>query len=109
MDAPPSPVEAGAPTRIESHDGADGSSSIDAIRVQPRSDPAADAALKRRLESQIRAAMGGQLKALDVRVVDRTVHVRAAVQRFWQKRSAKRTLESLPALAGYRTRIEVID
>jgi hypothetical protein len=108
--APPAPLDAGEPTRIEPREGdGRGPGDTETIRVQPRSDPAADAALKRRLESQIRSAMGNQLKALDVRVVDRTVYVRAAVARFWQKRSAKRTLESLPALAGYRTRIEVLD
>lgn len=99
---PPSPVVAGEPTRIKPQDG-------ETIQVEPRSDPAADTALKRRLEAQIQSALGNQLKALDVRVVDRTVYVRAAVTRFWQKRSVRRTLETLPALAGYRTRIEVID
>ncbi len=99
---PPAPVAASEPTRIESRNS-------ETIQVEPRSDPAADAALKRRLEAQIQGAMGNQLRALDVRVVDRTIHVRAAVTRFWQKRAARRTLETLPALAGYRTRIEVID
>ncbi|MBX6315766.1 MAG: hypothetical protein IRY99_23050, partial [Isosphaeraceae bacterium] len=85
------------------------STSPDGLAVEPRSDPAADAALKRRLEGQIRTAVGERVRSLDVRVVDRSVTIRARVDRFWQRRSVRRTLESLPGLAGYKTTIEVTD
>lgn len=89
--APPREVE--APVPVEPHE----------------TDPAADEAFKRRLERQVRLTLGGQLRALDVRVVGRNVHVRARVVRFWQKRTARHTIESLPMLRGYRARIEVTD
>jgi hypothetical protein len=81
----------------------------DPIRVEPRLDPAADAALQRRVESQIREAVGGQLRALDVRVHGREVTVAARVQRFWNRRSVKRSIEALPALAGTRANIDVTE
>jgi hypothetical protein len=79
------------------------------IRVEPRSDPAADTALKSRIEAQVRRAVGDRVRDLDVRVVDRRVHIRARVGRFWQKRGVRRTLESLPGLAGYKTTVDVVD
>src|SRR5205823_5832960 len=81
----------------------------DAIKVEPRTDPAADAALKRRVESQIRTALGPRLRSLDVRVLDRNIHVLARPARFWQRRAVRRTIASLPALVGYRPTIEVLD
>ena len=79
------------------------------IRVEPRDDPAADAALKRRIEAQVRRAVGDKTRAIEVRVVDRRVYIRAQVARFWQKRAVRRTLETLPALAGYRTVVDVVE
>jgi hypothetical protein len=79
------------------------------IRVEPRSDPAADAALKRRVEAQVRRAVGDRVRSVDVRVVDRRIHIQARVDRFWQKRGVRRTLESLPGLAGYNTTVDVTD
>jgi len=79
----------------------------DGITVEPRTDPATDAAVKRRLEHQIRAGYGEQLRSLDVRVMGRNVVIRARVARFWQRRGVRRSLESLPTLSGYRTTIEV--
>lgn len=79
------------------------------ITVEPRSDPAADAALKRRLQRQIREATGDKIRSLDVRVIDRTVHIVARPTHFWQRRALRRTLESLPALTGYKTTIDVDD
>lgn len=84
-----------------------GVSPEEAITVEPRSDPAADAALKRRLESQLQAAYGDHLKSLEVRVVGRGVTVHARAARFWQRRALRRSLESFPALAGRRANIEV--
>lgn len=81
----------------------------DSIEVEPRSDPAADAALKRRIERQVRDSVGDRLRSLDVSVVDRNVTIKARVDRFWHRRNVRRTLENLPGLSGYRTRIDVID
>jgi hypothetical protein len=80
-----------------------------AITVEPSSDPAAEAALKRRLERQIHDAVGDKVHEAEVRVVGRDVTIRARGVRFWQRRSVRRTLESLPGLAGYRPTIEVVD
>jgi hypothetical protein len=81
----------------------------DGIAVEPRDDPAADAAIKRRIERQIRDSVGDRLRSVDVSVVDRNVIIRARVTRFWHRRSVRRTLDALPGLAGYKTRIEVVD
>jgi hypothetical protein len=85
------------------------SRSNDTILVEPRSDPASDAALKRRVERQVRDAVGDRIRSVEVRVVDRNVTIRARVSRFWYRRSVRHTLETLPGLSGYRTRIEVVD
>ena len=74
-----------------------------------KSDPAADAELKRRIERQVREAVGDRVRSVEVRVVGRNVAIRAEASRFWQRRGVKRTLESLPILAGYRTTIDVGD
>jgi hypothetical protein len=77
------------------------------LTVEPRTDPAADAALKRRLEHQIRESFGDRLKSSDVRVVGREVFIKARVIRFWQRRSVRRSLETLPSLSGLRSTIDV--
>jgi hypothetical protein len=71
------------------------------------SDPAADTAIKQRIERRIRTVYGDQLRALDVRVAGRDVTINAKVLRFWQRRSMRRSLESLPLLAGYKSTIHV--
>lgn len=97
---PPAPTSAPVPgPRIDD----------DPVRVAPSADPDADAALKLRLEQQIRKVAGNPLRALDVRVVDRDVFINARVLRFWQKRPVKRDIEALPTLKGYRVRVEVTD
>lgn len=68
-----------------------------------------DAELQRRLETQIRNALGARVRSLDVQVKGRRVSVQAAPSRFWYKRGVRRTLETLPALAGFQTRIDVVD
>jgi hypothetical protein len=80
-----------------------------AITVEPSTDPAAEAALKRRLERQIHDAVGDKVQEAEVRVVGRQVIIRARGVRFWQRRSVRRTLESLPGLAGFRPTIEIVD
>jgi hypothetical protein len=79
------------------------------IRAEPRSDPAADAILKRRIEKQAHDAVGDRVKELDVRVVGRSVTIQAHGTRFLQRRGVRKALESLPGLSGYRSTIEVKD
>jgi hypothetical protein len=79
------------------------------ITVEPRTDPAADAALKRRIEHQIQEALGDRIRSVEVRVVGRDVTIHAKTARFWQRRNVRRTLESLPGLSGYHATFEVED
>lgn len=79
----------------------------DSISVEPRSDPATDAALKRRLEHQIRQSLGDRVQTVEVRVVGREVTVRARATRFWQRRAVRRSIETLPSLSGFRPTIDV--
>lgn len=79
------------------------------ITVEPRVDPAADAALQRRVEKQVRESVGDRVRFYEVRVIDRDVTVRVRVSRFWQRRSVRSAIEALPALSGYRARVEVVD
>ena len=52
-------------------------------------------------------ALGDRLRSVEDRVTGRNVLIAAKPSRFWQKRGIRRTLESLPALDGYRARIDV--
>ena len=81
----------------------------DGIRVDAKSDPAADAAMKRRVEKQVRESVGSRLKAFDVRVVGRDIIIRGQALRFWQKRSTRTAIEALPALSGYNVVVEIVD
>ena len=76
---------------------------------ESRSDPAADAALKRRIEHQIRETAGDKLRSFDVRVSGRKVAIEGRVARFWFRRPVRRALETLPALAGLQPSIEILD
>ena len=75
------------------------------MRVEARSDPAADAALKRRIERQIAQTLGNRVRSYEVRVVGRNVTIRAVPVRFWQRRAVRTTLESLPTLSGYKATV----
>jgi hypothetical protein len=86
-----------------------GPTETSAITVEPSTDPAAEAALKRRLERQIHEAVGNKVQEVEVRVVGREVTIRARGVWLWQRRSVRRTLESLPGLSGYRPTIEIAD
>jgi hypothetical protein len=79
------------------------------ILVEPRSDPAADAAIKRRVEQQIARTLGSRVRTVEVRVNGRSVVIRARAARFWQRRGVRHSLETLPLPAGYRTRVEMLD
>ncbi|APW59850.1 hypothetical protein [Paludisphaera borealis] len=91
--------------------GADdeGSNAKSAIRVESRSDPAAEAAVKRRVEQKIQEALGDHVNSVDVRVTGRTVAIRARASRFWYRRSVRRSLDTLQMPSGYRARVELID
>jgi hypothetical protein len=93
---PSSPTAAGA---------APGSS----ITVEPRSDPAAESAVRRRIEKQIQQALADRVRSVEVRVAGRNIIIRAQAARFWQRRSVRRSLESLALPSGYRSRVEIID
>jgi hypothetical protein len=71
------------------------------------SDP--DLIARRRIERQIRATLGDKIRSFDVQITGRNAVVTAQPSRFWLRRSVRRSLETLPALRGYRVRIDVGD
>jgi len=75
----------------------------------PAERPGNDATARRLLEREITAALGEKARSVEVRVTGRNALVVVKPTRFWQKRTIRATIESLPALAGYRTRIDVLD
>ncbi len=77
------------------------------VVIEPKSDPAADGTLKRRLERQIRESLGDRIRSLEVLVVDRRVVIQAKTTRFWQRRAVRKSIEGLPDLVGYRATIHV--
>jgi len=79
------------------------------IAFDPRRDPAADAALKQRVERTIRQSAGPHVRAAEVSVIDRSIVIRARADHFFNRRAVKRRLESLPGLAGYDTRVEIVE
>ena len=74
-----------------------------------RDDPAADSALKRRIEKQARDAVGERARSIEVKVVGKNAVVQARGVKFYQKRGVRKSLETLPALSGLRSMIEVVD
>jgi hypothetical protein len=80
-----------------------------AITVEPSTDPAAEAALKRRIERQTQETLGDRVRDVEVRIRGRDVSIRARATRFWQRRTVRRTLEGLPSLSGYRPTVEILD
>jgi hypothetical protein len=82
--------------------------SRDASRGDAVSKPdSADLAAKRRIERQIRETLGDRVNYVEVRITGRNAVVVAQPSRFWFRRSVRRALETLPALEGYRARIEL--
>ena len=79
------------------------------IKSNSTPEPDTDAVVKRRIEQQIRATLGDKVQSVEVRVKGRNVLIAARATRFWQKRSVQRSLETLPALAGLRSRIDLGD
>ena len=84
-------------------------SALDKEGIEPKSDPAADAALKRRVERDVREAVGDRLRSLEVLVVNRRVVVQASATRFWLRRALRRSIETLPVLSGTRATVHVDD
>ena len=80
-----------------------------AVSAEPHSDPAADAALKRRIQKQVERTLGDHVRSVEVRISGRTVVFRARASRFWYRRGVRRTLESMPLPAGYRARVEAVE
>jgi len=74
-----------------------------------KSEPMAESALRGRIEKQARSAVGDRARLIDVQVEGRSVTVQARGVKFLQKRAVRKSLESLPALSGLRSTIEVLD
>lgn len=68
-----------------------------------------DAVVQRRIEHQIRRTLGDKVQSVQMRVSGRNVLIVARASRLWKKRGVQRSLESLPALNGYRARVELDD
>ncbi len=81
------------------------------IKSDPDSDKDldADVVAKRRIERQIRETLGERVSRFEVRITGRNAVIVAQPSRFWLRRSVRRSLETLPALEGYRARIEISD
>jgi hypothetical protein len=77
------------------------------IKTEPRPDPAADAAIKRRIEKAARETVGDRARAIEVKVVGRSITIQATGVNFFQKRTVRRSLETMPGLSGYRSTVEV--
>ncbi len=79
------------------------------ITVEPRSDPSAEAAAKKRIEKQVQQAVGDRVRSVEIRVSGRSVVIRAQAARFWLRRGVRRSLETMPLPSGYHARVEMID
>ncbi len=66
-----------------------------------------DVVARRRIERQISATLGDKVRSFDVSVTGRNVVIFAEPSRFWLRRTVRRSLETLPILQGYRSRIDV--
>jgi hypothetical protein len=78
-------------------------------KADARPEPVTDASVKRKIEKQIRDTLGDRVRSVEVRVSGRNVLIVAQAARFWQKRTVRRALETLPGLSGYHARIELDD
>lgn len=80
-----------------------------AISVESKSDPAVDAAVKRRIEKAVKESLGDRASTVEVRVKGRSVLIRARASRFWHRRGVRRALDSFQLPSGYHGRAELID
>lgn len=79
------------------------------VDADTRPDATTDTATRRKIESEIKDSLGDRLRSVEVRVSGRNVLIVAKASRFWQKRSVRQSLETLPGLAGYRARVDILD
>jgi hypothetical protein len=84
-------------------------SDADRDRPEDDPDPAVDTLLRRRIEAQIQSSLAGRVRDVSVRVSGKKVWVQARAVYFWQKRGVRRALETLPALAGLQSKVELLD
>jgi hypothetical protein len=101
LGIPPAPLP---PARQESRNSSKPRRDSDS-----ESDLSPDEIARRRIERQIRATLGDKLRSFDVRVTGRNVVIVAQPSRFWLRRSVRRSLETLPELQGYRSRVELTE
>ncbi len=78
-------------------------------RPASRAGAAATSDPRRALEREIVRVLGDKARSVEVRVSGKNALVVVKPTRFWQKRAIRSTLDSLPALAGYHARIDVLD
>jgi len=74
-----------------------------------RFEPSGESSLRARVERQAKVAVGDRARSIDVRIEGRSATVQARGVKFLQKRAVRKSLESLPALSGLRSTIEVLD
>ena len=74
-----------------------------------QADPAAESALKRRIERQAREVVGNRARSVEVKLTGKEAVVQVSGVRFYQKRAVRKQLESIPAISGLRTTISVLD
>ena len=65
------------------------------ISAEPRSDSAADAAIKKRIEKEVQQAVGDRVRSVEIRISGRSVIIRARATCFWQRRGVRRSLETM--------------
>jgi hypothetical protein len=94
-----------APPRAPARDAEARNRTKDELPTEPLTDGEA----KRVIERQIRETLGDRVRSVEVRVNGKNVLIGAQATRFWQKRAVRRSLETLPALEGYRARVEIDD
>ena len=99
------------PGQAQARDRAELNRSGEKARQKDASEPEAvtDASVKRKIEKEIRETLGDRVRSVEVRVSGRNILIVARATRFWQKRTVRRVLETLPALDGYRARIDLDD
>jgi hypothetical protein len=99
------------PPRAQSRNRAQTKSAGEKTRqkAEDQPEPVTDSSVKKKIEKQIRDTLGDRVRSVEVRVSGRNVLVVARATRFWQKRTVRRVLETLPALDGYRARIDLDD
>jgi hypothetical protein len=79
------------------------------VAAAPVEDPAADSALKRRIERQAREVVGTRARSVEVKLDGKEAAVVVSGVKFYQKRAVRKQLEGIPALSGLRSTIEVVD